>query len=92
MVGIHILTSMANNKQKINKLHTILVEKLVIYHSANNKIYRQNLRPKGVQFQVMSDFSERPQLTISASCSYFQPRGFPNGISSVTNDILPLGL
>ena len=83
---------MANNKQKINKLHTILVEKLVIYHSANNKIYRQNLRPKGVQFQVMSDFSERPQLTISASCSYFQPRGFPNGISSVTNDILPLGL
>ena len=28
----------------------------------------------------MSVFIERSQLTISASCSYFQPRRFPNGI------------
>ena len=42
-VGIHILTSLANNEKKIHKSHAILIEKQVINHNVNSKNNIQNL-------------------------------------------------
>jgi hypothetical protein len=77
----YIFSRVSNNKGgKIHKYHAILVEKQVINNNTINKNIYTKL--KGVQIQVCVKVRRYQEFKVSsfASCLYFQPRWFPNGI------------